>query len=131
LLDLQTGNSIIFSYNLYWDNGSDGASFVELVDQLLTEFSVTGLEGGLNYRFKVRGLNIYGYGDFSDEYIVEASDMPGRPELPTVSLSGQNVVVEWVAPWNHFATIDQYQIMFKKLDGNFIEDFTNCDGSNS
>ena len=67
---------------------------------------MTGLQGGLNYKFKVRALNIYGYGEFSDEYIVEASDMPGRSELPIVTLNLQNVMISWVAPWSHFNTID-------------------------
>jgi hypothetical protein len=48
---------------------------------------VTGLSGGLNYKFKVRGRNIYGYGNFSTELIIEASDMPGKPEIPSLSLS--------------------------------------------
>jgi hypothetical protein len=48
---------------------------------------VTGLTGGVSYKFKVRANNIYGYGIFSEEYTVEAADVPGRPELPVVSLS--------------------------------------------
>jgi hypothetical protein len=99
------GNSEIFSYNLYWDNGT-GSTSIELVDELTQQFTVTGLQGGLNYKFKVRALNIYGYGEFSDEYVVEASDMPGRSELPIVTLNTQNVVITWVAPWSHFNTID-------------------------
>lgn len=101
----EIGNSEIFSYNLYWDNGT-GSTSIELVDELTQQFTVTGLQGGLNYKFKVRALNIYGYGEFSDEYVVEASDMPGRSELPTVTLNTQNVVITWVAPWSHFNTID-------------------------
>jgi len=101
----EIGNSEIFSYNLYWDNGT-GSTSIELVDELTQQFTVTGLQGGLNYKFKVRALNIYGYGEFSDEYVVEASDMPGRSELPIVTLNTQNVVITWVAPWSHFNTID-------------------------
>jgi hypothetical protein len=63
----QTGNSPILSYNLYWDNAS-GSSVYELVDSLVTTFTVTGLTGGLNYSFKVRARNVYGYGQqFSNE----------------------------------------------------------------
>lgn len=127
---VQTGNSLILSYNLYWDNGS-GVSSIELVDQLVTSFVVTGLEGGINYRFKVRARNLYGYGDFSEEYVVHASDMPGRPVLPVISLTGKNVLISWVAPASHFATIDQYEVLIKKADSSFIEDTSNCDGSDS
>jgi hypothetical protein len=89
-----TGNSAIIGYNLYWDNGT-GVTDIELEDHLISEFRVTGLVGGLNYRFKVRALNIYGYGAFSDEHSLDASDLPGRPEIPTVTLEGTNVLVQW------------------------------------
>lgn len=69
---------------------------------------MTGLQGGLNYKFKVRAQNIYGYGEFSEVYEVEASDLPGRPEIPVVSLSQRNVVITWVAPWSHYNAIDAY-----------------------
>lgn len=52
------------------------------------DWEVTGLVGGLQYKFKVRALNVYGYGEFSSEYVVEASDVPGRPQLPQVTLNG-------------------------------------------
>jgi hypothetical protein len=122
------GNSEILSYNLYWDDGT-GVTDIELVDSLITEFRVTGLQGGVNYRFKVRALNIYGYGDFSDEYSLEASDLPGRPEIPTVTLDTRDILVQWQAPNNHFSAIDSYQIMFKTSQGDFVEDLTNCDGT--
>lgn len=61
------GNSPILAYNLYWDDGT-GVLDIELVEQIVFEFTVTGLVGGVNYKFKVRALNIYGYGQFSDEY---------------------------------------------------------------
>jgi len=61
LIGTQTGNSPILSYNLYWDNAS-GTTVYELLDALVTEFTVTGLTGGQNYSFKVRARNVYGYG---------------------------------------------------------------------
>lgn len=67
----------------------------ELVDSLVTEFTVSALDGGVNYKFKVRAQNIYGYGDFSAEFLVEASDYPGKPPIINVSLSETNVVLEW------------------------------------
>lgn len=94
LIDDQTGNSDILSYNLYWDDGL-GTTNIELIDDLVLMHTVLALQGGLNYKFKVRALNIYGYGEFSTEYIVEASDYPGKPPIATVQLEGTNVVIEW------------------------------------
>ena len=125
---VQAGNSAILTYNLYWDRGTGETNF-ELVDALVSDFRVTGLVGGLNYRFKVRASNIYGYGAFSTEYSLEASDLPGRPEIPTVSLDGTKVLIEWQSPNNHFSQITQYQILFKSATGAFVENLTHCDGS--
>lgn len=103
---------------------------IELVDSLVTEFTVSGLTGGINYKFKVRAQNIYGYSDFSTEFLLEASDYPGKPPIVTVGLSGTDVIISWQAPSSHFAVIDSYQVVFLTADGNFVEDLTNCDGSN-
>lgn len=106
------GNSAILSYNLYWDNGT-GATNIELVDANQTTYTVSSLTGGLNYKFKVRARNIYGYGNFSSEFIVAATDFPGKPPIAIVASTSTNVTVTWVAPSSHFAVIDSYQILFR------------------
>lgn len=83
----------------------------------------------MDYKFKVRARNIYDYGDFSEIYTVEASDLPGKPIIPTVSLTGTDVIVSWEAPSSHFAEIEQYEILFMKKDGTFVPYTLRCDGS--
>jgi hypothetical protein len=75
LTAINTGNSAILGYTLYFDNAS-GTTNIELIDTLLTTFNVEGLTGGLNYKFKISARNVYGSGLFSDEVIVIASDVP-------------------------------------------------------
>ena len=82
---------------LYWDNAS-GLTTIELIDALVTTYTVTGLTGGLNYKFTVRAVNVYGFGSFSNVLVVQASDLPGQPNIATVSLYATNVVISWVAP---------------------------------
>lgn len=69
------GNSAILSYQVYWDNGS-GTLTLNIQDALQTTLSVDGLTGGTTYRFKVRARNIYGYGPWSTQLAVLASDLP-------------------------------------------------------
>lgn len=69
LSGLEAGDSDILSYNLYWDDAS-GALDIELIDAIANTFTVTGLVGGNNYSFKVRARNIYGYGAFSDVFLL-------------------------------------------------------------
>lgn len=129
LTGVQTGNSPILSYNLYWDNAS-GSIVYELVDSLVTTFTVTGLTGGQNYSFKVRARNVYGYGQqFSSELIVQASDLPGQPNIVSVGLDSTNVVISWVPPQSHFSPIDSYNIKILDAQGNYFET-SFCDGTN-
>jgi len=128
LVDPATGNSAIVSYNLYWDEATTTVD-IELTDTLTTTFDVNGLTGGETYLFKVRAYNIYGYGDFSAELSVKASDVPGNLNIPTVTLDGIDVKITWEAPDNHDETIDAYEVLFKKADGTYVEDTVNCDAS--
>ena len=123
-----TGNSPITSYNLYWDNNT-GTSSIELTDSLVTQWTVTGLSSSGIYKFKVRANNIYGYGDFSDESSFEASHNPGKTDIPTVTLSGTSVQVSWTEPDPHGSPILAYEILFKKADGSYVSQLTDCDGA--
>jgi hypothetical protein len=86
LSGVDAGNSDVIAYSLYWDEGdaSKTEADVPLYDALVTEFTVTGVTGGLTYRFRVRARNIYGSGPFSDETIVVPDDAPGKADIPTV-----------------------------------------------
>ena len=72
--------------------------------------SVDGLTGGTTYRFIVRARNIYGYGPWSPEFQVLASDLPDQVAIPTVTIgsTATAVTVAWLAPGDHSAAIDQY-----------------------
>lgn len=62
---LDTGNSDILAYEVYWD-ANTGAINILLHDEITLAHLVERLEPGLTYQFKVRARNIYGYGPFSD-----------------------------------------------------------------
>jgi hypothetical protein len=130
LSGLPTGDSAILSYNLYWDNGT-GSTDIELTDSLVTEWTVSALQGGENYKFKVRARNIYGYGSWSPEFLVEATDMPGKPPVPVVSLIDTSVHLSWIAPASHFAVIDQYELLWLTVDGTFVQITPECDGTDN
>lgn len=126
-----TGNSDILSYDLYWDNAS-GTSSIELVNSLVTTYTVSGVSGGSTYKFKVRARNVYGYGSFSaTELSVTPSDVPGKVAIAEVKNVGTNVEIKWTAPNSHSSLISKYEIWFKKSDGSFTLETTACDGSNA
>lgn len=77
----------------------------------------------------IRAKNIYGYGEFSEVFLIEASDLPGKPIIPTVGIDQTNVVIVWQAPYSHFSAIDAYEILFMRYDGTYIANNASCDGS--
>lgn len=72
----ENGDSEIITYNLYWDEGDGLDVDVSITDSLVTQYLINGLTGGETYTFKVRAQNVYGYGDYSSELAVKASDVP-------------------------------------------------------
>lgn len=122
-----TGNSPITSYNLYWDNGL-GEITIELADSLITEYSLTGLTGGVFYKFQVRAKNIYGYGERSDIAEIEASDVPDVMPIIETSIEGTRFKFTWTAPFDNYDPIVEYEMMIRKPDGTFYKDAINCPG---
>ena len=87
LSGVQAGNSAVIAYSLYWDNAVDVTADIELVDALVTTFTVNGVTGGATYNFRLRARNIYGYGAYSNVLVVVPADAPGKTDIPTVALS--------------------------------------------
>ena len=73
-----------------------------LIDDIVSSFSVTGLAGGATYLFKVRAINIYDIGDFSNVLSVIAANMPGKPDIATVALENTSVRITWQSPLSHY-----------------------------
>jgi hypothetical protein len=59
-------------------------------------------------------------------------DVPSKMSIPTVALSSLDntkVAITWVQPSIHGSSISEYEILFRKSDGTFAEETTNCDAS--
>ena len=75
--------------------------------------------------------NIYGYGEISDPVTINPSDVPSKVAIPSVTITGTSVLIDWVAPNTNFAIIDLYEILFLKQDTSYGKDNTNCNGNNA
>lgn len=82
LTEDRIGMSPVTSYNLWWDEGSNGEFWYTLIgldEPVLTQtmFTVTNnvLEGQY-YKFKIRSKNIWGWGLFSPIVTIRASSWP-------------------------------------------------------
>ena len=121
------GNSAILSYNLYWNAGNSTTAVILVTDTLINTLSFTSLQGGVEYIFKVRAKNVYGYGEFSNEIGIDAVDIPAKVDITTVTLAVTNVIIDWNAPFDHYSPILEYEILFRTSTGTQVAYL--CDGT--
>jgi hypothetical protein len=68
----EDGGATIISYNLQYDDSSDGNIWTDLTgilsDEVVLSFGVTdSISKGQIYKFRYRAKNAHGWGPFSDE----------------------------------------------------------------
>ena len=136
--DEETGGAPIISYNLQYDQGTDGASWMDLVgspsNYLLNEFIVTeNIVAGEAYKFRIRARNVYGWqADYSDPAAeVAASEAPSQMHTLVTSYdAGVDVTavkIEWVEPYDNSEPIIDYEVLIRQSDGlTFTEETTHC-----
>lgn len=135
----QNGDSTIYTYNLEWDAGTAGVTFTSIHGfapySLVTTYTrSTDVVAGQSYQFRVRALNIHGWGSYSPVLTIVASSKPGQMATVTTSIDSATgkLKIQWVAPNDNFNTITAYKIeILKKSDSLFAQDLTNCDGSSA
>ena len=131
--------SPVTSYNLWWDEGSNGEFWYSLIginEPVLTQtlFTVTNniLEGQY-YKFKVRAKNIWGWGAFSPEVTIRASTIPSVviPVTTSYDVTG-GVKIAWAQTKNNGDPIYKYKIqIFSYSTSTWNEETTNCNGADS
>jgi hypothetical protein len=99
------GGAPILSYELQWDQGSAGATWVSLVgaasDSVLTQFTVQDAQdpayvvSGTVYEFRYRARNRQGWGAFSSATSIMAAAEPGQLSPVATAMNGANVRLAW------------------------------------
>ena len=73
--------------------------------------------------------------DYSDESApisIRTAAIPTVPNKPLTFVNGDNVYVDWDAPYNGGSVITSYTILIKETDGvTWTQEMTNCDGTDS
>lgn len=77
----QSGGSPITNYNVYIDDGNDGAFGAAISNTLATTYSTSALTltAGKVYRFKYSAVNVEGEGPHSDEVAILMASVPTVP----------------------------------------------------
>jgi hypothetical protein len=99
-----TGGSAITSYHLQWDRGEGLGVFYTIYGEdpydTTQRYVATTVTAYVQYKFKYRTRNIFGWSSYSAETIA----VPGIPPLPPTNTEtinyGLGVKVQWISPYN-------------------------------
>jgi hypothetical protein len=132
-----TGGSAIDSYNLQWDNASNGQNWFNLIGedgslQTSTDYQFSNdVFPGTTYKFRVRAHNVQGWSTWSNVSIIRSTGWPDKPDPVTTVINNVYVRITWVDPSNNYESIDKYDIRIRESDGvTFIQQLQYCDGTN-
>lgn len=96
----QNGGDTVLSYNLQFDDATDGQTWINLAgfatDALDLTFSQTSsIQKGKTYQFKVRAKNAQGWGPFSDILYLVAARRPDQQAAVVTSNEYTDVRITW------------------------------------
>ena len=111
-------NASITRYEYQMHSGAWGAwKSVSGSDASTTSYTVTGLQGGTEYRFKVRAVNAIGTGtaapNASPWYVTATPQTPSKPAAPSglaATAGNGSVTLDWNNPSNPSITHYEYQV---------------------
>ena len=94
-----------------------------------TSHTVSSLNNGTAYKFKVRAVNTHGDGAESDASAsVVPAGKPPKPAKPTVEAGHKNVIVSSSVSWNNGSAITMWRYK-KKASGTWDADWTDVPNS--
>jgi hypothetical protein len=74
-----------------------------------TSITITDLNLGITYSFKVKSRNIFDFSIlYSNEVSIYTATNPDKPEAPTTTIVGTDVLIQWIAPYNNGLAITKY-----------------------
>ena len=112
------GGTPVEDYRVTYDQSTGTYVVLASAVNALT-FTATELTAGYTYKFKVEARNSYGYSVYSEVVTILCATHPSRPDVPTTTVDGNEVIVEWEAPADNGTPITAYQIFFRKSDDTY------------
>jgi len=114
------GGDPVIDFRLWYDEGSNGANFVVLVESLTQpQYTLENVVTGSTYQFKLQASNLYGHSPFSQVVSILAAQKPEVPIVPTTSFADGQVTISWTPPNNGGSEITLYSVIILKSDGTY------------
>src|SRR5271157_5563071 len=118
------GGSAITGYSV-WLSKTSGTEVLNVTIGNVLTYTVTGLNNGQIYYFKVAAINIAGTGALSAEATTTPRTVPGAPTGVAPTPGAAQVTLTWVAPAsNGGSAITGYSIWLSKTSGNEVLNVT-------
>lgn len=102
----------ILYYSLEWDQGPI-QEWQELTAPGSIVFTYTlswGFEPAVTYGFRVRALDLYGYGPYSSILYVVPKTSPDKMQPPTTVITDVDVRISWIEPFGNGADVIKYKV---------------------
>jgi len=95
-LGADQGFSTVTSYDVFINAGGAAAfDTTPTATPTAETVELCGLTEGTAYNMKIRAVNLYGAGIDSDTLTLTTSQVPTKPDAPTVQVSGTQVSLSW------------------------------------
>lgn len=122
------GEEKIIYYSLEWDQGP-----IQEWQQLTTPgilvnsyTQTTGFAKSLTYTYRVRAMDLIGYGQYSNLLTVVPMDLPDQTDIPVTVIKGINVKISWIEPFGNGDPIFKYRVYLQMKSGLFRLEDTFC-----
>lgn len=114
----ENGGSAITSYKVDY-SANDWATSDSVTTSSAPSHTVTGLQNGYSYKFRVTAQNAAGPGSASDDsQAVTPRTVPTEPAAPTAEARNASALVSWSAPSDGGSAITDYEVQFSFNNGS-------------
>lgn len=126
----QNGGTPVLDYTVMYKDSVTDTWEERQTNVIGTSVTITDLNLALTYTFKVKSRNYLDFSlGYSNEVSIYTATNPDKPDAPTTTIMGENVLIDWVAPADNGLTITKYAIYIQKADpAYYTQDLVNCNG---
>lgn len=127
----QNGGTPVLDYTVMFKDSVTDTYEERQIGVIGTSVTINDLNLGLTYTFKVKSRNAFDFSlGYSNEVSIYTATNPDKPDAPTTMIVGDDILIDWVAPYDNGLTITSYTVYIQKADPAFYSvDLTNCNGA--
>jgi len=112
--DTTAGGTPVIDYTVYAKDSVTNTWTERQVGITGTSATLESFNLGTTYTFRVKSRNVFDYSvGYSDEVSILAAKNPEKPTAPTTTVSGPNVIIDWIAPYDNGSPITGYKVLIR------------------